>query len=199
MAFRRKPSAPALHPTHLVVGLGNPGPEYKNTRHNIGFDVVEAVAKEHGAELKTMRHRAQFGFAAIGDTAVALVKPLTFMNLSGEAVKEIARHYNVSPERILIITDDLDLPVGKVRMRLEGGSGGHNGHRSVSASLGTTQYPRLRVGIGKGDSPTVDHVLTRFRPDERKDIEDAIKLCVQVVERWVADPDDAMRVANAPR
>ena len=199
MAFGRKPPSPVLHPTHLVVGLGNPGAEYKNTRHNIGFDVVEAIARSAGIDLKTMRHRAQFGFAEVGDVPVALVKPLTFMNLSGESVKEIARHYNVPAERILIIADDLDLPVGKVRMRLEGGSGGHNGHKSVAASLGTNNYPRLRVGIGKGESPTIDHVLTRFRPDERKDIEEAIQVCVRTVETWVKNPDEAMRLANAPR
>lgn len=182
-----------------MVGLGNPGAEYKNTRHNIGFDVVEAVAKEVGCDLKTMRHRAQFGFAMLRDVSVALVKPLTFMNLSGESVKELARHYNIPAEKILVITDDLDLPVGKVRMRLEGGSGGHNGHKSVAQSLGTTNYPRLRVGIGKGNDATIDHVLTRFRPDERKDIEDAINACVKVVEAWAHDPAEAMRIANAPR
>ena len=200
MPFRRKPAAPSLHPTRLVVGLGNPGAEYKGTRHNIGFEVVEAVARAAKAALKTMRHRAQFGFALLGDTPVALVKPLTYMNLSGDAVRELARHYGIAPVSVLVISDDLDLPVGKVRMRLEGSSGGHNGHKSLVQALATNVYPRIRVGIGKSENPTIDHVLTRFRPDERKDIDEAIEVCISAIYAWAEQgPDEAMRIANAPR
>ncbi|MES1228380.1 MAG: aminoacyl-tRNA hydrolase, partial [Armatimonadota bacterium] len=113
---------------------------------------------------------------------------------------ELVRHYNVKPENVIVISDDLDLPVGKVRMRLEGGSGGHNGHKSLASALGTNAYPRIRVGIGKSDNPTIDHVLTRFRPDERKEIEEAIDLCVKAITTWATSgPDEAMRQANTPR
>lgn len=199
MTFRKKSSAPAVRPTVLVVGLGNPGAAYRGTRHNVGFEVVEACAKLAKTELGTMRHRAQVGFATVGSTSVAFVKPLTFMNLSGESVQQIARHYHVPPASVLVVADDLDLPVGKVRMRGEGSSGGHNGHKSVAHSLGTTAYPRIKIGIGKGDDQTIDHVLSRFAPDERTKVDSAVAVAVKAVFAWLTEgQDEAIRIANAP-
>ncbi|MBS1707778.1 MAG: aminoacyl-tRNA hydrolase [Armatimonadetes bacterium] len=197
MAFLRK-KQPAVHPVRLIVGLGNPGPQYKRTRHNVGFDVVEALAAKHKVKLDIMRHQAQLGLGEVSGVAVALVKPLTYMNLSGRAVAPIAKHYGIQPEDILVVADDLDLPTGKVRMRAKGSSGGHNGHKSLIESLGTTEYPRLKIGIGRPGDATVDHVLSRFHPDERTDIDDAVARCIQALELWLREGfDAASRLANA--
>ncbi|MDX2066350.1 MAG: aminoacyl-tRNA hydrolase [Fimbriimonadaceae bacterium] len=152
----------------MIVGLGNPGPEYRGTRHNVGFDVVDLLAERHRIKLNENKHRARYGVGTLEGEAVALVKPMTYMNRSGEAVSAIAKAYGVVPAQILVITDDLDLPVGKLRMKPKGSAGGHNGHRSIIASLGTTEYPRIKIGIGSVDKQaTVDHVLSPFHPDER--------------------------------
>jgi len=197
MAFLRK-KQPTVHPVRLIVGLGNPGPQYKRTRHNVGFDVVDGLAAKHKVKLDIMRHQAQIGLGEVAGVPVALVKPVTYMNLSGRAVAPIAKHYGIKPEDILVVADDLDLPTGKVRMRPKGSSGGHNGHKSLIESLGTTEYPRLKIGIGRPGDATIDHVLSRFHPDERKDIEEAEAKCVAAVELWLREGfDAASRVANA--
>ncbi len=198
MAFFKRKRPPDIHPVRLVVGLGNPGPQYKRTRHNVGFDVVETLAKRHKVPLLTMRHQAQYGLGTIKGVAVALVKPLTFMNLSGRAVAAIAKHYGVKPEDVLVVADDLDLPTGKVRMRAKGSAGGHNGHKSVIESLGTTEYPRLKIGIGRSDDPTIEHVLSRFDPVERKLVDAAVERCADAVDVWLQEGfDAASRMANA--
>lgn len=181
----------------MVVGLGNPGPEYRGTRHNVGFDVIERLASQHRIETKTLRHSARFGTGEVEGNPVALVMPLTFMNLSGRAVVALARSWNIKPESILVITDDMDLPVGKVRMRLSGGSGGHNGHKSISGSLGSQDYPRIRIGVGRPADETIEHVLSRFTPIERQTVNEAIAKACEAIEKWCAgDADAAMRVAN---
>lgn len=193
----RKNSSPQVHPLSLIVGLGNPGPQYRGTRHNVGFEVVEALAKKHKIDLSVMKHKAQYGSGQVAESATCLIKPLTYMNLSGEAIKPIANHYNIAPAQILVIADDLDLPCGKVRMRLEGSPGGHNGHKSVVKSLQTQEYPRIKIGIGRGEDPTIDHVLSRFKPDERTQINEAVEKAVKAVEAWLASgPDRAMQIAN---
>lgn len=180
----------------MVVGLGNPGAEYRGTRHNVGFDVVDLLGQRHKIPVKTSRDHALTGPGSLGSTGILLVKPLTYMNLSGRSVKALADRYKISAERILVIADDLDLPVGKVRLREKGSSGGHNGHKSIIASLGTELYPRLKIGIGKGGE-TRDHVLSRFHPDERALIDQAVARCADVVEKWVDDGmAAAMRAAN---
>lgn len=180
----------------MVVGLGNPGAEYRGTRHNVGFDVVDLLGQRHKIPVKTSRDHALTGPGSLGSTGILLVKPLTYMNLSGRSVKALADRYKIPAERILVIADDLDLPVGKVRLREKGSSGGHNGHKSIIASLGTELYPRLKIGIGKGGE-TRDHVLSRFHPDERALIDQAVARCADVVEKWVDDGmAAAMRAAN---
>ena len=182
--FRRKPKEPTLPPEWLIVGLGNPGPEYAGTRHNIGFDVVEALAGAHKIKLAVRKHRAVYGEGSVAGTSVVLAKPMTFMNLSGQAVAALGKSYGLKPDRVVIVADDLDLPLGKLRVRAEGGAGGHNGHKSVIQSLGTQSYPRLRIGIGK-DGQTIDHVLSKFHPDERKDVADAVQRAVKAIETLV--------------
>ncbi|HRJ26736.1 MAG TPA: aminoacyl-tRNA hydrolase [Fimbriimonadaceae bacterium] len=173
--FRRKSVEPTLPPEWIIAGLGNPGPEYSGTRHNVGFDCVDRLAEKSGIVLKIRKHRGVYGVGQLCDLPVVLLKPMTFMNLSGQCIKILLHEYGLKASQLIVITDDLDLPVGKVRARMKGGAGGHNGHRSIAQSLGTQDYPRIRIGIDKSDDETVSHVLSRFRPEERVDIEQAFR------------------------
>lgn len=153
----------------LIIGLGNPGPQYEQTRHNVGFRVVDRLAGQHGWSWER-RGRAMLANGSIGSEKVVLVKPLTYMNNSGEAVGELVRWYKVQPEDVLVVYDELDLPVGKVRLRGNGSAGGHNGLSSVIHHLHTNLFPRLRVGIGRPENSrmqTVDYVLGVPSADER--------------------------------
>jgi PTH1 family peptidyl-tRNA hydrolase len=200
--FRRKPRIAVLPPEWLIVGLGNPGPEYAGTRHNVGFATVDLLAQRHGFRLKSARFRALFGEGAIAGIPAVLAKPLTYMNLSGNAVSSLARHYSIPPNRILVVADELDLPVGRIRLRERGGTAGHNGHKSVASALGTDTYPRVRIGIGaEGRGEAADHVLSRFGPDERaiadQSIQDAADACEWVLsEGMEAAMNRANRVAK---
>ena len=159
----------------LIVGLGNPGPEYRNTRHNIGFDVIDALAHSYRIHLRERKHRAVFGAGEMLHKRVVLAKPMTYMNLSGQAVAALSKSLGVAPNRVLVIADDLDMDLGKVRVRERGSSGGHNGHKSIIVSLRTQDYPRIKIGIGRGGA-TIDHVLSKFEPDEQEFVENAIQL-----------------------
>lgn len=186
--FRRKPIVPSVPPSWLIVGLGNPGPEYAGTRHNVGFEVVDMLAQRFRIKLDTRRHKAVYGVGLIAGESVVLAKPLTFMNLSGVAVAPLAREFQLAPERVLVVADDLDLDIGRTRMKPKGGAGGHNGHKSLIASLGTGDYPRIRIGIGKGKpGDTIDHVLSRFAPGERELIEDAKERAADGIETMVRE------------
>ena len=152
----------------LLIGLGNPGSQYERTRHNVGFRVMDALATKYALRWER-RNRALLANGNIGDEKVVLIKPLTFMNNSGEAVSELVRWYKVQPEDILVIYDDLDLPVGQIRLRPKGSAGGHNGLSSIIHHLHTDQFPRLRVGIGRPTNShmnTVDYVLGATSGDE---------------------------------
>lgn len=194
--FRRKPKEVLPPPEWLIVGLGNPGPEYKGTRHNIGFDVVDRLAASSKIRLETRKHRAVYGQGLLDGKSIVLVKPMTYMNFSGQAVTAISRHFSISPEKILVVADDLDLPIGKLRLRAEGSAGGHNGHKSIIQALGTQGYPRLKFGIGKSGE-TVDHVLSPFDPDERLLVQEAIERACQAIGLVLASSiDDAMAKFN---
>lgn len=170
----------------MVVGLGNPGPEYRGTRHNVGFDVVDVLAERHRIKLDRSKHQARYGVGKVGDSVVLLVKPMTFMNLSGRAVAPLAREFQLLPDRILVVADDLDLPVGRLRLKPKGSAGGHNGHKSLIASLGTQDYPRLKIGIGSVDrSETIGHVLGAFRGEERDVMLREIQRSADGIERVV--------------
>lgn len=199
--FRRKPKEPELPPEWLIVGLGNPGAEYRGTRHNVGFDFIDRLADVHKIKVQERKFNAVYGSGRAGEFSVALCKPMTYMNRSGQAIAPIMRHYGLKPERVLIVADDLDLPTGKLRLRPEGSPGGHNGHKSVAQSLGTQNYPRLKIGISKpGENrETIDHVLSRFDPEERKDIDDAIAYAIRYLDEVLTDVEAAMNVINAPR
>lgn len=172
----------------MIVGLGNPGPEYRGTRHNVGFEVIDQLADDAKLKLATRRHRAIYGSAMIGGHCCALVKPLTYMNLSGQSVAPIAQSLGIKPDHILVIADDVDLPVGKIRLRAQGSPGGHNGHKSIVASLKTSEYPRVKIGVGAPEpGRMVDHVLGGFNPGERKDIHRAIEKSVEAIECVVGE------------
>ncbi len=199
MFWKRKPPTSA-RPEWMIVGLGNPGAEYSGTRHNVGFDVIDLLAQRVRAKLDRGKHRARVGMAKVGDATVLLVKPLTYMNLSGQAVAPLAREHGLPAERILVIADDLDLQVGRVRLKPKGGSGGHNGHKSLIASLRSDEYPRIKIGVGKADgSSTIDHVLGSFDREELALIKSAKGLavdgCIAVVEQGL---ERAMTVVNLP-
>lgn len=181
--FRKRSAEPSLPPEWMIVGLGNPGPEYKGTRHNVGFDVIDRLSERHRVKLDKSKHRARYGVGKVGETWAVLVKPLTYMNLSGQAVAPLAKEYGIKPERILVVADDLDLPVGRNRLKPKGSSGGHNGHKSLIQLLGTQDYPRLKIGIGSVDrTQTIDHVLGAFRGEERDIIARALDHAVEGVE-----------------
>ncbi len=170
----------------IVVGLGNPGPKYANTRHNAGYLCIDELASRHGVALNDKRKAALLGEGRVGGRRVALVKPRTFMNLSGEAVRYALDRYRVRADAALVVLDDLDLPLGKIRLRERGGSGGHNGLNSINAALGTSDYARLRVGIGRPDGETVGYVLGAFTPEERTAARDAIGRAAAAAEAWIA-------------
>ena len=182
MIFRRKPKL-TVQPEWLIVGLGNPGQGYRGTRHNVGFEVVDLIASRNGIKLDRGHHRAFVGTGSIGGVPVLLVKPLTYMNLAGQSVGPLMRSVGLKPERVLVIADDLDLPVGKVKMKLKGSAGGHNGHKSLIAALHSQEYPRIKIGIGKvSRMETIDHVLSVFDADERPDIDNAVALAADAAE-----------------
>ncbi|MBP5209651.1 MAG: aminoacyl-tRNA hydrolase [Clostridia bacterium] len=157
--------------THMIVGLGNPGPDYDRTRHNMGFCALDELARRVGARINRAGYHALWGDAEVGGARALLLKPQTYMNLSGQAVREAADYYKIPPERILVLCDDVSFEVGQMRLRRKGSAGGHNGLKSVIEALGTEAFPRIRLGAGKKPSPETDladWVLGGFSPAEKE-------------------------------
>jgi PTH1 family peptidyl-tRNA hydrolase len=173
----------------LVVGLGNPGRRYEGTRHNVGFAVLDLVAARHGLQWAAAPRGIDALVANWHAGGAILAKPLTFMNLSGTAVVALLQFYKVALEDLLVIVDEAQLDTGRIRLRPDGSAGGHNGLKSMIASLGTGGFPRLRIGVGRGDRrrDLADHVLARFEPEERSVIDDAIERTAGAAELFVAD------------
>ena len=173
----------------LVVGLGNPGGRYERTRHNVGFDAVDLLAKRHGLQWEMAPRGIEALVANWRLGGVILAKPLTFMNLSGGAVVGLLQFYKIELPDTLVIVDEVQLDTGRLRIRPEGSAGGHNGLKSLIASLGTHAFPRLRIGVGRGDArrDLADHVTARFEPEERSVIEDAIARAADAAELFVAE------------
>ncbi len=175
----------------LIVGLGNPGPEYRETRHNVGFKVVDALVERWRVQdqWREKFEALQIKTVAGGDRQVIVVKPLTFMNLSGQAVAALAGFYKIEPPDIFVITDDVALPVGRLRARRDGGAGGHNGLKSIIQSLVTEAYPRMRVGVGRGDArrDLADYVLGRFEADERDTVSAAVLRAADATEVFISE------------
>lgn len=171
----------------IIVGLGNPGQEYAATRHNIGFMVVDRLRRElHAAETRK-RFRAEIAEAFVGGEKLVLMKPQTYMNLSGISAREAAQWYKVAIDDILVVVDDIELPFGASRMRGGGSSGGHNGLKSLAAELGSDQYPRLRLGVGRGSGDARRQVLTRFSKDEEQELPEIIATGADCVLLWRAE------------
>jgi len=162
----------------MIVGLGNPGKEYTHTRHNVGFRVTDLLAQRLKIKIDRLKMKALTRFADVGGCRVLLVQPQTYMNLSGAAVSALASYYKIKPERILVIFDDISLPVGRIRIRRDGSAGGHNGIKSIIQSLGTDQFPRIKVGVGAKPHPDydlADWVLSKFSAQEEKALEPALE------------------------
>jgi len=171
----------------LVAGLGNPGDKYRGTRHNVGFDVVDLVAQRHGLIFDDWKSIGLLADWRRADDRVLLMKPLSFMNLSGGALVAVRAFFK--PDDVLVVCDDVNLPLGRLRARSSGSEGGHNGLKSVAEMLGTIEYPRLRVGVGRGDDrrDLADHVLARFDPDELRGVDDAVTRAADAVEMWISE------------
>ncbi len=172
----------------LIAGLGNPGREYEHTRHNVGFQVAEELARRYSV---TLKHYAKWKaraakIADIGD-GVLLAEPTTFMNLSGWAVREIANFHKLMPADVLVVVDDADLPLGRLRLRTSGSAGGHNGLKSVIQELGTVEFPRLRVGVGRQAGELKNHVLGRFSAGEKAQIDAAVKRAADAAELFAKE------------
>jgi PTH1 family peptidyl-tRNA hydrolase len=184
----------------LIVGLGNPGSRYRGTRHNVGWEVLERLARKHGIAIEEDTGWAEVGRGDIGPHRVVLARPMTYVNASGMAVQDLRRRYRVKPSDLFLIVDDLDLPLGRLRLRQKGTAGGHNGLRSVIEALGTDGFPRMRVGIGRppGKTDAADHVLARFSAEERQMLNDALDRAVEALEVAIVDGVDvAMNRFNA--
>jgi len=174
-------------PTKLIVGLGNPGSDYERTRHNVGFDVIDQFAAAHGIVVGRRDYRGLTGDGSMDGVRVFLLKPQTYMNLSGESLSLFLRVKSLPLSEILVVADDIALPTGKLRLRPAGSAGGHNGLKSIVAHLQSQDFPRLRIGVGAPRDPSVqvDFVLGRFQRDEREIIDEAIGRSVAAIETWI--------------
>ncbi|MGG0719531.1 aminoacyl-tRNA hydrolase [Robertmurraya massiliosenegalensis] len=174
----------------LIVGLGNPGKQYEKTRHNIGFEVIDELSERLQIPLNQSKHKGLYGIGNVRGEKVILLKPLTYMNLSGESVRPLMDYYQIELEDVIVIYDDLDLPVGRIRLRQKGSAGGHNGIKSMIAHMGTQEFNRIRVGINRptNGQPIVDYVLGRFTKEEREQLELVIKKCSEACEAIFEKP-----------
>ena len=175
----------------LIVGLGNPGREYRDTRHNVGFMVIDELAERHQLTLGLAPAQVPETFVAkkYGDEPLLVAKPLTFMNRSGDAVAALARYYDIPASDVFIVVDEVALPFGRLRARARGSAGGHNGLKSVIERLGTQEFPRLRLGVGRGDDrrDLADHVLSKFEPGERAELEMFIARAADAAEMFAVE------------
>lgn len=187
---------------YIVAGLGNPGKEYQNTRHNAGFLAIDALAEKCGASLRRLKFKGLCGEAMIGEKKTLLLKPSTFMNLSGQSVTEAMRFYKVPPERVIVLFDDISLEPGKLRIRRKGSDGGHNGMKNIIYLSGSDQFPRIKLGIGAKPNPDynlADWVLSKFTKEELPLMEEAAKHAAEACEIIIGeqDIDRAMSLYNS--
>jgi len=172
----------------LIVFLGNPGPRYEMTRHNAGFMAADAMAKEMNLSINKSRFKALTASCRIGEESVLLMKPQTFMNLSGDAVSQAAKFYKIPPERVIVVSDEISLPIGKLRIRTKGSAGGHNGLKDIIAKLGTDAFPRIRIGVGAPPHPDydmADWVLSTFKNQDAEDMLAAAARAAQAAQCYI--------------
>lgn len=186
---------------YIVCGLGNPGAKYEMTRHNVGFAAIDLLAEKLGlGRLTRTRCRAVCGTARVGDKTVLLMKPQTYMNLSGEAVIQAVKFYKIAPDHVIVVSDEMSLPIGKLRIRTKGSAGGHNGLKNIIAHLGTDSFPRIRIGVGAPPHPdydVADWVLSVFRNKDAEEMAEAAKRAAEAVEYYVLHgPERAMNRFN---
>lgn len=184
----------------LIIGLGNPGTKYINTRHNIGFEAIDALSESYNIDIKKSKFKAFFGEGKIRSNRVLLVKPQTYMNLSGESVAAFASWYKISPENILIIYDDVSLPIGQIRIRTKGSAGGHNGIKSIIQNLGRDDFERIKIGINEKPAgwDLANYVLSKFTEDERIELDKTIKDVTKATEMIITKGiQEAMNVYNS--
>ena len=196
--FRKSPRTGAAADL-LVVGLGNPGEEYDKTRHNVGAEVIELLARRHGGKLRKQKERSLTDEVNVAGKRMALAIPLTYMNLSGEAVAPLVRRYGVEPGQLVVVQDEMDFELGRLQVKNGGGLAGHNGLKSIVAHLHTQDFVRIRIGIGKppGSRQGADHVLRRFSKAERKEIDVTLEEAADAVELILAEGIDvAMNRVN---
>jgi PTH1 family peptidyl-tRNA hydrolase len=184
---------------YIIIGLGNPTREYQATRHNIGFDVITRISDDNNIPLDFKKHKAICGRGFMEGEKVILAQPQTYMNLSGESVRELVDFYKVTPQEVIVIYDDISLEPGQLRLRSKGSAGGHNGIKSIISHLGTQEFPRIKVGVG--DKPAgydlADYVLSRFKAEEQPIIRDAIKKSSEAVKSIIKDGmESAMNIYN---
>ena len=187
-------------PTWIVAFLGNPGLKYAGTRHNAGIMTADALCKKHDFTVNKARFQALTAQVELGGARVLLMKPQTYMNLSGQAVSQAARFYKIPPEHILVVSDEVSLPIGKLRIRVKGSAGGHNGLKNIIEQLGTENFPRIRLGVGAPPNPDfemVDWVLSVFRNEDAAEMEKAAARAAEAVECYIEKgPDKAMNLYN---
>ena len=177
----------------LIVFLGNPGPRYEMTRHNAGFMAADAMAKEKNVNINKARFKALTANCDIGGESVLLMKPQTFMNLSGDAVAQAARFYKIPPEHVIVVSDEISLPIGKLRIRTKGSAGGHNGLKDIIAKLGTDAFPRIRIGVGAPPHPDydmADWVLSSFKNQDAEDMLAAAARAAQAAQCYITQGAD---------
>ena len=177
----------------LIVFLGNPGPRYEMTRHNAGFMAADAMAKEKNVNINKARFKALIATCDIGGESVLLMKPQTFMNLSGDAVAQAAKFYKIPPEHVIVVSDEISLPIGKLRIRTKGSAGGHNGLKDIIAKLGTDAFPRVRIGVGAPPHPDydmADWVLSTFKNQDAEDMLAAAERAAQAAQCYIAQGAD---------
>lgn len=172
---------------YLIVGLGNPGKEYENTRHNVGFAVVDYLANKYNIDINRTKFKGVYGEGVIGGKKVMLLKPTTYMNLSGESIREVINFYKLDNEEIIIVYDDISLDLGKMRIRPKGSAGGHNGIKSIIANLGSDIFPRVKVGVGQPKNDLVSHVLGKFTKEEDKLLAKTIPAAAEAIETIIKE------------
>lgn len=183
---------------YLIVGLGNPGAEYRNTRHNIGFNAIDYLGEKYNIEINRKKFKGEYGEGRISGEKVILLKPTTYMNLSGESIREIVDFYKISNEQVIVIYDDISLEVGRVRIRGKGSAGGHNGIKSIVAHLNSDVFPRIKIGVGQPKGDLVSHVLGKFSQEEMEKLQKVIEVSALATEEIIKNDEvEAMNKYNS--